>query len=283
MATTKMYEHKPTVKSGGFNFDNCERNLALEKLGVDAPKLRSTGTTIAGVIYKDGIVMGADSRATAGNIVADKHCMKVHKLTDSIYACGAGTAADLDQVCLMLSANLRLYEMNNKCKADILMAVRRSRQHLFRHMGYICAYLLIGGVDSTGAHLYSVHAHGSSATRPYAAEGSGSYSAMSVLERDYKPNMTENEATELLQRVIESGMHADNASGNSLNLIIIQTNGKDTVFRGPIVPDFCRMTEPFDLVYKASDKVMQVLKQKTIPYEVLDETEEPMEVSHVDA
>lgn len=42
--------------------------------------------------------MGADSRATAGNIIADKHCEKVHKLTDSIYACGAGTAADLDQV-----------------------------------------------------------------------------------------------------------------------------------------------------------------------------------------
>lgn len=42
--------------------------------------------------------MGADSRATSGNIIADKHCMKVHKVTDSIYACGAGTAADLDQV-----------------------------------------------------------------------------------------------------------------------------------------------------------------------------------------
>lgn len=42
--------------------------------------------------------MGADSRATAGNIIADKNCMKVHKLTDLIYACGAGTAADLDQV-----------------------------------------------------------------------------------------------------------------------------------------------------------------------------------------
>lgn len=43
--------------------------------------------------------MGADSRATAGNIIADKHCKKVHYLTESIRACGAGTAADLDQVC----------------------------------------------------------------------------------------------------------------------------------------------------------------------------------------
>lgn len=43
--------------------------------------------------------MGADSRATGGNIVSDKHCMKVHKITDAMYACGAGTAGDLDQVC----------------------------------------------------------------------------------------------------------------------------------------------------------------------------------------
>lgn len=42
--------------------------------------------------------MGADSRATAGNIIADKHCKKIHKITDSIYVCGAGTAADLHQV-----------------------------------------------------------------------------------------------------------------------------------------------------------------------------------------
>lgn len=48
--------------------------------------------------FQTGVVMGADSRATQGNIIADKHCEKVHKLTESMYACGAGTAADLDQV-----------------------------------------------------------------------------------------------------------------------------------------------------------------------------------------
>lgn len=42
--------------------------------------------------------MGADSRATAGNIIADKNCKKVHFITENIRACGAGTAADLDQV-----------------------------------------------------------------------------------------------------------------------------------------------------------------------------------------
>ena len=41
------------------------------------PKATSTGTTIVGCLFKDGIVLGADTRATAGEIVADKNCEKV--------------------------------------------------------------------------------------------------------------------------------------------------------------------------------------------------------------
>ena len=134
--------------------------------------------------------MGADSRATAGNIIADKQCEKVHKLTESIYACGAGTAADLDQVTKMLSANLRLIELNTGKKAQVITAVRQAKQHLYRYMGYIGAYLLIGGVDSTGPHIYDVSAEGTTMAKSYAADGSGSYAAISVLERDFKFGMT---------------------------------------------------------------------------------------------
>jgi 20S proteasome alpha/beta subunit len=41
------------------------------------PKATSTGTTIVGCVYKDGVVLGADTRATEGPIVADKNCEKV--------------------------------------------------------------------------------------------------------------------------------------------------------------------------------------------------------------
>jgi 20S proteasome alpha/beta subunit len=44
------------------------------------PKATSTGTTIVGCLFKDGIVLGADTRATAGEIVADKNCEKVPQL-----------------------------------------------------------------------------------------------------------------------------------------------------------------------------------------------------------
>ncbi len=64
----------------GFNFENCKRNASLAKSGFPASKATKTGTTICGVIFKDGIVLGADTRATNGDIVADKNCEKIHKM-----------------------------------------------------------------------------------------------------------------------------------------------------------------------------------------------------------
>lgn len=47
---------------------------------------------------QDGIVLGADTRSTAGSTVADKNCEKIHFIAPNIYCCGAGTAADTENV-----------------------------------------------------------------------------------------------------------------------------------------------------------------------------------------
>lgn len=60
------------------------RNAFLETQGFAVPKAVKTGTTIAGIVYKDGVILGADTRATEGNIVADKDCSKIHYLTKNI-------------------------------------------------------------------------------------------------------------------------------------------------------------------------------------------------------
>uniref|UniRef100_A0A1I7ZD36 proteasome endopeptidase complex n=1 Tax=Steinernema glaseri TaxID=37863 RepID=A0A1I7ZD36_9BILA len=261
----------------GFDFSNTQRNMAVTKMGAHAPKVTSTGTTIVAATFKGGVVMGADSRATQGNIIADKNCMKVHKLTDSIYCCGAGTAADLDQVAKMLSGNLRLQELNSGKKARVCTAVRMAKQHLYRYMGYqhlyrymgyVGAYLLIGGVDPTGSYLFEMSAHGVSMAKPYASEGSGSYAAISILERDFKFAQTEEDAKALVQRALHAGMHGDNASGNSLNLVIIKP--EKTVFEGPVVPEFCVQPEKIELEYKFKPGTTTVLKKKEIKYDVIE-------------
>ena len=45
------------------------------------------------MICKDAVILAADTRATAGPMVADKNCEKLHKLAPNIFAAGAGTAA----------------------------------------------------------------------------------------------------------------------------------------------------------------------------------------------
>jgi 20S proteasome subunit beta 2 len=61
----------------GFDFSNVVRNTFLETKGIPLPKATSTGTTIVGCLFADGVVLGADTRATSGPIVADKNCEKV--------------------------------------------------------------------------------------------------------------------------------------------------------------------------------------------------------------
>eukprot|EP00903_Cladosiphon_okamuranus_P009473 g9028.t1 len=59
-----------------------------------ATRAMKTGTTIAGVVFEGGVVLGADTRATGGTTVCDRNCDKIHILAANIACCGAGTSAD---------------------------------------------------------------------------------------------------------------------------------------------------------------------------------------------
>ena len=157
--------------------------------GFAAPKTVKTGTTICGVVFKDGVVLGADTRATGGPIVADKNCKKLHKMAPNMYCAGAGTAADCDKTTTMMESQLELLRLNTGRQVRVCAANRMLKQMLFRYQGYVGTYLVLGGVDSTGPHLYEVSAHGSTSKGPYKAMGSGMLAAMSVLENRWKKDM----------------------------------------------------------------------------------------------
>jgi 20S proteasome subunit beta 2 len=109
---------------GGFSFENVHRNAFLMEQFAKAagggasvnsmPAAMKTGTTISGMAFKDGVVLGADTRATGGSEVADKNCEKIHYLADNIYCCGAGTAADTEKTTELISSQLELLRMNTK-------------------------------------------------------------------------------------------------------------------------------------------------------------------------
>ena len=72
-------------------FFSFYRNESLISSGYKLPNVTKTGTTICGVIYKDGVVLGCDTRTTRGRIVWEKCCEKIYKIQENIYVAGAGT------------------------------------------------------------------------------------------------------------------------------------------------------------------------------------------------
>lgn len=99
------------------------------------------------------------------------------------------------------------------------------KQHLFRYQGHIGAYLVVAGVDPTGVHLFTVHAHGSTDKLPYVTMGSGSLAAMAIFETMWKRSMTRDEAVELCSQAIQAGIFNDLGSGSNVDVCVI-TNEK---------------------------------------------------------
>ena len=84
------------TEKSGFSFENYARNQNLLQQGMKPPRVMKTGTTTTAVMFKDGVVLGADTRATGGNVVMNKNCAKIHYLAKNMYCLGAGTAADTE-------------------------------------------------------------------------------------------------------------------------------------------------------------------------------------------
>merc|ERR1712136_555840 len=280
-----QFRHRLTMSSalcveptpGGFSFENCRRNAMLVGNGLKMPKATSTGTTIVGLIYKDGVVLGADTRATEDTVVADKNCEKIHYIAPNIYCCGAGTAADTEMTTRLISSQIELHALNTGRKPRVATANRMLKQKLFRYQGHISAALVLGGVDVTGPHLYTVYPHGSTDKLPYVTMGSGSLAAMSVFESGFKKDMERGEAEQLVRKAIRAGIFNDLGSGSNVDICVITKDELDYI-------------RPFDEAnqkgvrqgnYRYKKGTTGVLKEtvKRIPFEVVSETVAAMDTS----
>lgn len=114
---------------------------------------------------------------------------QIHYITQSIRCCGAGTAADTEFTTALISSNMELHALSSGRKPRVVTAMTMLKQMLFRYQGHVGAALVLGGVDSTGPHLFTIHPHGSTDKLPYVTMGSGSLAAMAVFESGWKANM----------------------------------------------------------------------------------------------
>lgn len=205
-----------------------------------------TGTTILGIVCKDGIVMAADRQSTAGYSVANKNSKKVLKMNDYLVISGCGSVSDIKKVEKILPAELRLKELRSRSRpsvkqsanllGNILYSGIRQPSMIPMQVGF-----LIAGFNEDGSfELYTIEPAGSVIkVEDYDANfGSGTPYVIGLLERQYKKNISTEEGVELAKEALKSSTQRDIASGYGIDIFSITKDGIKKEVEQEIVPEY---------------------------------------------
>ena len=161
-----------------------------------------------------------------GYYIAHKFGKKVYKIDEHLGMTIAGTVADAQRVVDILTANAKLYKIRMNRPMPVSAAARLIANLLFsaRYIP-LATQVLIGGVDTTGPHVFNLDPFGSLTEEKFVSTGSGSPIAYCVLEDKYREDMSIVELLPTIIKAVSSAMKRDIASGNSYNVTVIDNNG----------------------------------------------------------
>ena len=203
-------------------------------------EVMKTGTTTVGIVCKDGIVLGADRRASAGYMVADKKAQKVIKINDDMALTIAGLVSDAQLLSKIIRAQLKLLEVRKGKKSTVKQAANLLAGLVYnnvRRMSMVMSIVgfLLAGKDDKGYHLFNIGIDGSlSEMEDYVCDGSGMMFATGVLEANYKKNMSLDEGVKLAVQALSTAMQRDIATGNGIDIMTITKDGTEFVLRKEI-------------------------------------------------
>ncbi|HLA46849.1 MAG TPA: archaeal proteasome endopeptidase complex subunit beta [Thermoplasmata archaeon] len=185
-----------------------------------------TGTTTIGIVAKEGVVLAADRRVSAGTLIAHKRGKKVYKLDDNLGLTTAGLVGDLQVLARYVTAEVELYKLKRNAPMPVeacatLTANILSGRRFFPY--YV--QLLIGGIDRKGGSLYSLDLAGGSIPDKFVSTGSGSPYVYGVLEDHYRDDITIAAAIDLGIRGVHTAMKRDMASGEGIDCVSITKEG----------------------------------------------------------
>ncbi len=201
------------------------------------------GTTTVGIVCKDGIVLAADKRASAGYLIASKDVDKIHKISPNMVVTMAGLVSDAQLIVKLSKAELRLKKIRNQKESTVKEAANMVGGILYQNIRKFSTVpgivsFLLGGKDKYGFKLYELGVDGSvTEVRKFVSTGSGSMMAYGVLETIYKEGMSVKEGVELGVKAVSAAMQRDMATGEGLDVFTITPEGAKKVVAKKIVSE----------------------------------------------
>eukprot|EP00434_Breviolum_minutum_P041466 symbB.v1.2.036884.t1/scaffold5314.1/size28488/2 len=182
----------------------------------------STGTTIFVCEFDGGVVMGADTRTSTGQYVANRASRKISKVHDRIFVCRCGSAADTQA----LTTFVQHYLGQHAVELGKLPTVNTAA-NLFKIMAYnnkdnLLAGLIVAGYDEKkGGQVYSIPLGGARVRVPWACDGSGSGYIKGFIDANFRPGMSKAECLEFVQKAIALALTRDGSSGGMVRTLVI--------------------------------------------------------------
>lgn len=192
------------------------------------------------VEFNGGVVIGADSRTTSGAYVANRVTDKLTKVTDMIYCCRSGSAADTQAIADIVAYHLNFYEMEINEPPEVKTAANVFRDMCYNYRDQLTAGIIVAGFDKRhGGQVYCLPVGGMLVRQPLAIGGSGSSYVYGYTDANFKLGMTKEEAVDFVKKTLSLAMSRDGSSGGVIRIGIITDTGIERlVFSGKDIPVF---------------------------------------------
>ncbi|MGB9724839.1 proteasome subunit beta [Caldisericum sp.] len=182
------------------------------------------GATALGIVFKDGVVLGADKRFAYGNFLLSRSSKKVFLITNNVGAACAGMISDMQNLIKRVTVEIKLRELEIKRPVPPNSVAKLMSVIMFSERLYpLLTQVIVGGIDERPS-VYVLDPLGSIIPDEYATVGSGTEIAIGIIESEYKKGMDEKAATELAIKALKAAMQRDIASGDGIDLLIIKSN-----------------------------------------------------------
>ncbi|HUB92521.1 MAG TPA: hypothetical protein VL945_01025 [Candidatus Saccharimonadales bacterium] len=185
------------------------------------------GTTTVGIVCVDGVVMGADVRATYGTYISSGEAIKIHKIDDNLAMTIAGGVGDAEYLVKLMKMQNELYRMNEAkpmtpTSATSLLSLVLQENKMYPYM----VELILGGLNKDKPEIYDIDPVGGYIKESrYTSTGSGSIAATGYLESIYTAEITTQEAARHLAKALKIAMKKDSATGDGMKIVTITKKG----------------------------------------------------------
>jgi len=184
------------------------------------------GTTTVGIKAKDGVILCADMRASAGYFIANNNTMKIQKIDEHAGMTMAGGVADAQNITDILRYHANLHRIEKQEPIPIKSLTRLTSLIFHQNRGYpFIADILVGGYDKTGPDLYNIDMFGSVEKKTFVTTGSGSPVAYGLMEEEYHENLSVEDAKIIALRAVKAAITRNIGTGDGINIAILDKDG----------------------------------------------------------